>query len=108
MDFNLGNHPLQKTHLQAVKILQVPKSLETQTEKNAYNASLQEAADGFEKIFVHKMIKVMRESTEKTGILNGGRGEEIFQDMLDEQYANLITKTNALGLSKMIYEHTKK
>ena len=68
---------------------------------------LKRAADGFEELFVHKMFQVMRESNPKTGLTTGGRGEEIFQDMLDQNYAELITKSEALGLSKMIVEHTK-
>lgn len=70
-------------------------------------AKLKEACDGFEELFVHKMLQVMRESSGKSGLIFGGRGEEIFQDMLDENYAKLITRTGALGLSGMIYEHTK-
>ena len=77
-------------------------------EKAEYNKRLKEACDGFEEIFVHKLIQVMRSSTEKESLLSGGRGEEIFQDMLDENYASLITKSRALGLSDLIFEQTKK
>ena len=74
-----------------------------------HNAKLREACDSFEDLFAHKMIKVMRESNmkDKDNIMSGGRGEEIFQDMLDEKYATLFSKTNALGMADMIYEHTK-
>ena len=74
----------------------------------SYNRKLRDACDGFEEIFVHKMLQVMRETTEKSDFLSGGRGEEIFQDMLDENYAKLISKSRTLGLGDMIYEHTKK
>ena len=74
----------------------------------AYNRKLKGACDGFEEIFVHKMIQVMRSTTDKDTLLYGGRGEEIFQDMLDENYAKLITQSKALGLSDLIYEQTKK
>ncbi|MCG8335722.1 MAG: rod-binding protein [Proteobacteria bacterium] len=77
-------------------------------EITAYNKRLKSACDGFEEIFVHKMIQVMRSTTDKDTLLYGGRGEEIFQDMLDENYAKLITQSKALGLSDLIYEQTKK
>jgi Rod binding domain-containing protein len=77
-------------------------------DKAAYNKKLKEACDGFEEIFVHKLIQVMRETTDKDTLLNGGRGEEIFQDMLDENYAKIITQSRALGLSDLIFEQTKK
>jgi Rod binding domain-containing protein len=79
-----------------------------QEDKVAYNKSLKNACDGFEEIFVHKMLQVMRSSSEEDRLINGGRGEEIFQDMLDENYAKIITKSRAMGLSDLIYEQTKK
>ena len=74
-----------------------------------HNAKLRDACDSFEDLFAHKMIQVMRQSNmkDKDNIMSGGRGEEIFQDMLDEKYATLFSKTNALGMADMIYEHTK-
>lgn len=69
---------------------------------------LKAACDGFEEIFVHKMLQVMREAGPKSGFISGGRGEEIFQDMLDENYAKLISQSDRLGLSRMIFEHSKK
>jgi Rod binding domain-containing protein len=77
-------------------------------DKEAYNKRLRSACDGFEEIFVHKLFQVMRSTTDKDTLLYGGRGEEIFQDMLDENYAKLITQSRALGLSNLIFEQTKK
>ena len=68
---------------------------------------LKEAADGFEEIFVHKLLQVMRSTIPEDGLISGGHGEKIFRDMLDQNYAKLITKSGALGLSKIIYENTK-
>lgn len=73
-----------------------------------YNAELKKASDGFEELFVHQLLKEMRKSIPKTGLLDGGRGEEIFQDMLDENYAKVITESGGLGLSDVIYEANKK
>ena len=78
------------------------------SETSKYNKKLKEACNGFEELFVHKMIQVMRESSQQEdNIVNGGHGEEIFQDMLDQQYAKIFTKTGSLGLANMIYENTK-
>ena len=75
--------------------------------KRKADAELKEACNGFEALFVHKLLQVMRGASDKSEFISGGRGEEIFQDMLDENYAHLITRTGALGLSRIIYEHTK-
>jgi len=73
----------------------------------AHNKKLKKAADGFEELFVHKLLQVMRSTTPQTDLLSGGHGEKIFKDMLDQNYSKLITKSGALGLSKVIYESTK-
>jgi Rod binding domain-containing protein len=73
-----------------------------------YNRDLKKATDGFEELFVHKMLQVMRKSVPKTNLLDGGRGEEIFQDMLDENYSKIITKSQAFGLSRVLYEENKR
>lgn len=73
-----------------------------------FNRDLKKATDGFEELFVHKMLQVMRKSVPKTNLISGGRGEEIFEDMLDQNYAKIITKSQAFGLSKVIYEQNKK
>ena len=87
------------------------KAAEAQASKHepsAYNTKLRAACDGFEELFVHKMIQVMRESSQpENNILSGGHGEEVFTDMLDEQYAKIFTKTKSLGLADMIYQSTK-
>ncbi|PCI29780.1 MAG: hypothetical protein COB67_03275 [SAR324 cluster bacterium] len=84
------------------------KQVKTTTEEQKqFNQKLKKASDGFEEVFVHKLLQVMRSSTEKSGLLSGGRGEEIFRDMLDQNYSKIITKSGALGLSKVIYENAK-
>lgn len=77
-------------------------------EKAMYNKRLREACDGFEEIFIHKLLQTMRSSSPRETLLSGGRGEEIFQDMLDENYAKIISKSRSFGLGDLIYEQTKK
>ncbi|MCP4755370.1 MAG: hypothetical protein GY866_31280 [Proteobacteria bacterium] len=84
------------------------KPTENHSEKETFNKDLRKATDGFEELFVHKMLQIMRKSVQKNNFLSGGRGEEIFQDMLDENYAKIITQSGSFGLSDLIYEQTKK
>ncbi len=86
----------------------VQKARSGEEDTKEFNKDLRKACDGFEELFVHKLIQVMRSSNEKDTLLTGGRGEEIFQDMLDENYAKLISQNRSLGLSDLIYEQTKK
>ncbi|OGH04477.1 MAG: hypothetical protein A2600_04265 [Candidatus Lambdaproteobacteria bacterium RIFOXYD1_FULL_56_27] len=80
----------------------------TEAQKAQFNRELKVACDGFEEIFTKKMLETMRDNTFKSDFLSGGHGEEIFRDMLDENYSKLITQTRSLGLSDWIFENTKK
>ncbi|NQU62824.1 MAG: rod-binding protein [SAR324 cluster bacterium] len=73
-----------------------------------FNRDLKKATEGFEELFVHKMLQVMRKSVPKTDLMSGGRGEEIFEDMLDQNYAKIIAESKAFGLSQVIYKQNKK
>ncbi len=100
------NNDLARIHVQ--KNLNSYSSINRiENSRNPEEQKLKEAADGFEELFTHKLFQVMRAGSEKDGLLSGGRGEEIFQDMLDENYSKIITKSGALGLSKMIFENAK-
>ncbi len=64
---------------------------------------LKEACKDFQAIFVKQMLDSMRKTVNKQGLLDGGRAEEIFEDMLYEKYAQKISKTAGLGLDEMMY-----
>ena len=57
-----------------------------------------------ESLFVAKMFKEMRNSIEKSDWLHGGFAEEIFQDMLYDEYSLMVSKNSNLGLAKMLYD----
>ncbi|MFZ7102091.1 MAG: rod-binding protein [Peptococcaceae bacterium] len=65
---------------------------------------LMEACQQFESVFVHKMIAQMRAAIPEGGLIPKGQGEKIFQDMLDEQYAQKISKAGGMGLAKILYD----
>ncbi|NLT94385.1 MAG: flagellar biosynthesis protein FlgJ [Clostridia bacterium] len=67
-------------------------------------AKLMEACQQFESIFIHQMISQMRATIPEGGLLEKSTGEEIFQDMLDQQYAENISKAGGIGLAKILYD----
>ena len=57
----------------------------------------------FEAMFVGMMLKSMRDTVGKNELTGGGKGEEIFQSMLDQEYATAIaTSQGGIGLAAMI------
>ena len=51
------------------------------------NPRLTKACADFEAIFVEQLFKTMRASVPASGVLDGGRAEEIYTSLLDQQIA---------------------
>ncbi|MCK9223726.1 MAG: rod-binding protein [Candidatus Muirbacterium halophilum] len=69
---------------------------------------LKKSCQDFESIFVNQLMKSMRSTVQKTGFISGGRGEEIFQSMLDEEYSNEISKSGKMGLAEIMFKELSK
>jgi peptidoglycan hydrolase FlgJ len=67
-------------------------------------SKLFEQCQEFESIFVKMMTKEMRNSVDKTdSLISGGWAEDIYQDMLDDEYAKAMAKTAGFGLADQLY-----
>ncbi len=64
------------------------------------------AAKEFESYFIYMLMKEMRKTIPKTGLMDGGRAEEVFTDMLDEEMGRNMAKESVggIGIAKMIYD----
>ena len=65
---------------------------------------LMEACRDFEALFVKQMLDAMRKTVEKNGLIEGGMAEDIFEDMLYDEYAKLMTKNAGLGVADLLYK----
>ena len=57
-----------------------------------------------ESLFVAKMLKEMRKTVPKNEWLHGGHAEEIFQDMLYDEYALNMSKNADFGMARLLYD----
>jgi hypothetical protein len=64
---------------------------------------LYQVCQDFESIFIKQMLNVMRQTVPKGDLLHGGFAEEIFEDMLYDEYANKMAQTAGFGLSDLLY-----
>lgn len=64
---------------------------------------LMEACRDMESLFVAKMLKEMRNSVPKNEWIHGGQAEEIFEDMLYDEYSKSISNNSNLGIANMLY-----
>jgi flagellar protein FlgJ len=64
---------------------------------------LEKACQEFESIFIHQMMKTMRQTVPQTGFMGEGMERNIFQALFDEEMSKTIGRSGRLGLGKVIY-----
>jgi len=64
---------------------------------------IKQACSDFEAIFIKQMLDSMRKTVDKTSLLGGGMAEEIFEDMIYDEYAKKMSNTGNFGLKDMLY-----
>lgn len=67
------------------------------------NEQLKKAASAMESLFVKMMYKSMKQTVEKSGLLDGGQAEDIFDDMLGDELSVQFSGQGRFGLAEMIY-----
>lgn len=67
--------------------------------------AIKKLSDEFEGIFLEIVLKSMRETVDKTKFIDGGNGEQIFQSMLDSEYAKNLANQRTTGLAASIEQH---
>lgn len=66
-------------------------------------AALKKVASEFETVFAKMFLSSMRKTAPQTPLLHGGRGEEIFTELLDGHYAEALShRGKGLGIADMI------
>lgn len=79
---------------------QVPTSLKARQGNDP--ATAKKVAREFEAMFLTMMMKSMRETVGKDTLTGGGRGEETFRSLLDQEYASAAAGSGGIGLARMI------
>jgi Rod binding domain-containing protein len=67
------------------------------------DSSLYKVCLEFEAIFIKQMLNSMRRTVQKSGLFEGGLAEDIFEDMLYDEYAKKMAENAKFGLAAMIY-----
>lgn len=71
-------------------------------QKNQQSPALTKSCQDFESLFLHSLFKGMRSTGVDGGILEKGRDQEIFEDLLDTEVANAAAAQNTLGIAKSL------
>ena len=97
------NRPLQVPKAQAAQGLGAQSAAVRGGAKIDRSDKLYAQCQEFESIFVNMMLKAMRGTVEKSGLIDGGQAEDIFSDMLYDEYAKGMTKSAGFGLADSVY-----
>jgi len=65
-------------------------------------AAVKKVAQEFEALFVTMMLKSMRSTVGEDQVTGGGRGEETFRSLLDQEYATAASRGGGIGLAQVL------
>ncbi|EMY77582.1 rod binding protein [Leptospira weilii serovar Ranarum str. ICFT] len=84
--------------------IRLPHNIKEEIAADPYRKKLYSASVEFESIFVKMMLTEMKKTVEKSGLIDGGHAEEIFEDMLYDEYSKNLSSNSSLGLAEQIYQ----
>lgn len=81
---------------------------EASEKANEEDEKLKEMCNEFEKYFLQQVYKSMKKTVNYDNwLLNGGQGEEIFSEILEEKYIDAAVAQGGVGLAQKLYEQLK-
>lgn len=69
---------------------------------------LRKACRDFEAVFTYQLMKSMRSTVEKCDLFHGGQSEEIYESLLDQEYAKLMSGAGNKGLADILYQQLQR
>lgn len=65
---------------------------------------LRKSCQDFEAIMLKSMLKEMRSTIPKDGLLGEGNDQEMFRDLMDQEVAMQMSRTQGIGIAKSLYK----
>lgn len=63
---------------------------------------IKKISQDFESLFMEIVLKSMRSTVSKSGLMDGGNGEDVFRSMLDSEYAKSMAGQGPSGIAASI------
>ena len=77
-----------------------PKSTAAVTEDER---QAKDACKEFEALFINMMLKELRATVNKSGLMDGGKAEELYTSLMDTQMSREMAAQGGIGLAEMLY-----
>ncbi len=71
--------------------------------KDENGGRLREACTEFESLFIHLLLKELRATVGKSGLMDGGQAEEVYTGMMDTEMARDLAAKGGIGLADILY-----
>jgi Rod binding domain-containing protein len=75
--------------------------------EDSADPKLKGACEEMEALFLHHLLSEMRKTIEKSGLVDGGRAEEIYTSLMDAELAQQMARDGGLGLSSLLLEQMR-
>ncbi len=100
---NAQNISFQPTDLEK-RIENLSRRADTKKIATNDSSEVKKACADMESLFIFYLLKEMRATVPKTGYLDGGKSEEVYNSMLDAQLSKELAAERGIGLSPLLYE----
>ena len=80
-------------------------SAQQKTDTSRASPEMRKAAEGLEAVFTSEMMKAMRGTVEKYEFSLHNSASDIYEGMLDQEYADISARQNSIGLSEQILDY---
>jgi Rod binding domain-containing protein len=67
-----------------------------------------DVAEKFESVFIEQMLQHMFEGIKTDGMFGGGQSEKVYRSMLNQYYADAISKRGGIGIADAVYSEILK
>lgn len=93
-----------KNILPAMTISSGCVAAQQQTSPDRDPEKLKEACSELESLFIYYLLREMRASVPKSGLMGDGKTEETYTSMMDLELSREIAQTKGIGIASAIYE----
>jgi len=76
--------------------------------ENKKEEELKNACNQFEEYFINQLMKEMRSTVDTSSLVNKGQAEEMFTEMLDQEFTKGSVKAGGIGISDMLFKQLNK
>ncbi|KAB2952595.1 flagellar biosynthesis protein FlgJ [Heliorestis acidaminivorans] len=100
----LLDNKLSSQEDQLIQALHNENNKKNQNRGSEEDKKLRELCQEFESIFIYQMLKSMRNTIDRSDLIPESPGRQIWESMLDEEYAKEMAKKEDLGLARLLYQ----